>query len=124
MKTITLPIKARTDIMRLMRAYGMPDETIAGAFSLSRQRAHVLMGPRPRDPIELAPVDATAAERLPSVLKAWRIKHDLSQTEAAKILGVRHGFNSVSKWERSAGGCAQPEVLIRLIELLDQHGLT
>jgi len=99
----------------------VPDEAIASAFGLSRQRAHKLMGPRPREAIDIVPQDADATERLPGALKAWRLKHNLSQTEAAKILGVQHGFGSISKWERGAGGCAQPEILLRLIELLDQH---
>ena len=43
MKTVTLTIDARTEIMRLMRAYDVPDE------KRGSQREARLVGPRYRD---------------------------------------------------------------------------
>ena len=55
----------------------------------------------------------------PNDLKAWRLKHDLTQQELAWLLGVRH--STISRWEN--GKHSIPNYLFFLLSCLEEKVL-
>jgi len=119
MTDIILTTDDRNAIMRLMRLNGMSDAAIADIWSLSRQRVHELLGPRPPKP-EPPPLPDTAGldERVQHALKAWRSKYGLSRTEAAAALGLASA-QTLDAWEKGRKSCALPLMLLRYLEMLE-----
>ena len=89
-----------------LRAAGVPDSVIAEAMELTRQAIHARYGPRPDVPA-LQP--APKARPLPDTplpdrsafsagLRRWRHARGLTQTQAAKTLGVH--MSTLVRWEK------------------------
>jgi hypothetical protein len=117
-----LPDADRTEIMRRLRAFDVPDQVIADSFGLSKQRVHKILGPRDIKPApETCPPPADAAARLPGALKAWRKAAGLSQVQAAAVLCLGSPV-VLNRWERGNGGCSLPGLVLSHIELLQRAG--
>jgi len=69
---------------------------------------------RPKRELKRPPLRRMTGEEL----RAWRLKHDLSQAELAYLLGVRQ--NTISRWEQ--GKRAVPLYLPLLLRFLEEHG--
>jgi len=69
---------------------------------------------KPRKELKKPPLRRMTGEEL----RAWRIKHDLSQAELAELLGV--GQNTISRWEQ--GKRSVPLYLPLLLKYLEEHG--
>lgn len=122
MKTFPMPYATRDEAMRVMRAAGMPDDTIGACFALTRQRVHRILGPQPKvEPVETDDGDPDAAERLPRKLRDWRRRRRLNQREAATLLGISRGQATISAWENGARRCSLARMLLNHLELLDRH---
>lgn len=115
--------------MLILRAAGVPDALIGEAFGISRQRVHANLGPRDpgivplvpqhaKQPPELAPLPLDPVKALPAALYAWRARRNLTQGEAAPLLGV--SAIAWSTWERGSRKCALAAVVLRQLELLDK----
>ena len=116
---IHLSTEQRAEAMRLMRAYGAPDEAIAQAWNITRQRVHAILGARPRSYAPALEDPEPSPEAFARVLRAWRTRRGMTQVQAAAALGLP-GQPTVSNWERN-GACDHPRLVMRLLDLLDQH---
>ena len=68
---------------------------------------------KPRRKLPKPPLRRMSGEEL----RAWRIKHDLSQAELAELLGV--GQNTISQWELEKRKI--PPYLSLLLDYLEQN---
>lgn len=121
MKTFPMSYATRDEAMRLMRAAGMPDDTIGACFALTRQRVHRILGPRPKANTIEDSSDPDAAERLPRELRTWRRCRRLNQREAAVLLGIPRGQATISAWETGARHCSLARMLLNHLDLLDRY---
>lgn len=119
---INLTTDERENVMRVMRAYDVPDQVIAESFGLTRQRVHRILGTRQADAHASTGKPARSKDlntRLARELPAWRRRRGMSQSQAAEFLGIPY-WQRVSAWE-SGKGCGMPGVLLRLLEALDKY---
>lgn len=112
----------REDCMRELRdRYHVPDELIGRIYGISRQRVHALLGPRPPEPahMPLPPLPAAVTDdAFQAYVKAFRARHDLSQTELGRLLGVDQ--TAISRWERT-GICNLAGPVMALLSRLDRE---
>ena len=78
---------------------------IRGAMSPAR---------RPKRELKRPPLRRMSGEEL----RAWRLKHDLSQAELAYLLGVNQ--NTISRWE--LGQRKIPNYMVILLNYLEKEG--
>ncbi len=69
---------------------------------------------RPRRKLKKPPLRRMTGEEL----RAWRIKHDLSQAELAELLGVKQ--SAISRWE--TGKHSIPPYLHIVLSYLEKKG--
>jgi hypothetical protein len=119
----------KKQIMQRLRNAGVSDSIIGNAFDLSRQAVHVHLGPRdPSIPTLVLRKEKTTPplpwfatdldKTVPVALYAWRTRREMSQTNAAKVIGVDP--NVWSTWERGSRTCSLPGVLLQLLAALDK----
>ena len=74
------------------------------------------MSPRPKKEKKLK---RPKLRRLsPEELRAWRLKHNLTQQELAWLLGMSH-HSTISRWE--SGTHTIPPYLSLLLDVLEKH---
>ena len=69
---------------------------------------------RPKRKLKKPPLRRMSGEEL----RAWRIKHDLSQAELAELLGVKQ--SAISRWE--TGKHSIPPYLHIILSYLEKEG--
>ena len=69
---------------------------------------------RPKRELKRPPLRRMTGEEL----RAWRLKHDLSQAELAELLGVNQ--NTISRWE--LGQRKIPNYMVILLNYLEKEG--
>lgn len=101
------------------RLLGLGDATIAHIFDVSRQRVHKIAGPRIEAPPKPDPprFDPQVEPNLSDLLRAWRDRHNWSQTRAAAELGV--GLRTLSRWENERATCHLGRLIARFIDLYE-----
>ena len=114
---------SRPQVIRQLRAYGASEDLIASALGISRQRVAQLAGSRGKP---VAPPEAASKPNIPegdaailvaSRLKAFRVKHKLTQKQLAEILGVH--VVTLSFWENGLT-CSLPTAILLVLHYLDQ----
>ena len=105
---------------RRLRA-SLSDAAIAVKTGVSRQHLHKVLGPRPARPkasrARAAAAPPTAGPTLAQFaakLRAWRAKHQLTQSQAATLLHVHKQV--ISNWETGRNGCALAASMLLLME--------
>jgi hypothetical protein len=113
-------MNTRFECAQELREHGVPDELIGRVYNISRQRVHVLLGPRPPAP-RCTPLPRIGAEVTPgdfkSFIKAFRARHSLSQAALADMLGVDQ--TTVARWENT-GTCNLPGLVMLVLRYFDE----
>jgi len=119
MSTSAAPNVDIVAVMRQLRTAGDTDAEIGRKLNLSRQRVHQLLGPsgvdRRKGPHPRARSAPSARGAFSDALLAWRLRHNLSQSQAAKILRIS-SIAIYSKWE-TLGHCSLPGLVLAFIKL-------
>lgn len=106
--------ESRIEIMRRLRAQGVPDSDIAALASVTRQRIHKRLGPREK-PVKLlpTPLPRLGLSTFPEALRRFRADHHLTQHEAAQWLGVSN--SAWAHWEQGSD-CPLYHLILFVIE--------